>query len=157
MPNTLTVTGNTRLTWSLTDGENSRADERKSGRSISNGTGPGKANFAHYETVSIATPSSTTTLSGNSLGVFAYGFQGNGVCEKVKEVLVEVVSGPTGGHVIFQAPHVPGTTVRTGGQLHIVDYQQGATGVGNYSFTAGPTGPYSVAFTLIGEGFYEVI
>ena len=157
MPNTLTVTGNTRLTWSLTDGENSRSDERKSGRSISSGTGPGKANFAYYETVALATGSATTTVSGSSLSVSAYGFPGNAVCTKVKEVLVEVVSGPTGGHVIFEAPHIPGTTVRTGGQLHLVDYQVGATGTGNYSFTAGPTGPYSVAFTLIGEGFYEAI
>jgi len=157
MPNTLKVTGNTRLTWSLSDGENSRSDQRKIGRSISNGTGPEKANFAYSTTISLATGSSTTTLSGFSLPTEAYGFQGSAFCQKVKEVLVEVVSGPTGGYVIFQAPHIPGTKVGTGGQLHVVDYQLGVTGTGDYSFTASPTGPYSVAFSLIGEGYYENI
>jgi hypothetical protein len=153
MPNVLTVTGNTRLTWSLSDGTASTGGEAKSGRSIVNGTGPYQANVAWGITGTI-NASGVIAYSGSGLPFSPFGSGGQVTVTRWKELLFSVVTGPTGGHVTFSAPGITGVRVGTWGQVHFVDYALGTTGSTNYGWERGTTGTYEVSFNLIGNGSY---
>jgi hypothetical protein len=75
----------------------------------------------------------------------------------IKEVLVTVSTGPTGGFVRFSAPTgVIGAQVAVGGQFHLADYLTGiAVTTGNIVIANGPTGSYAGEITVIGNGSYS--
>lgn len=157
MANTLSVAGNTIVSWSLSDDAgNSKTDSQRSTRSISTGTGPSQANAAWSETWS------TTGVGGTSWDVsqmpgYAYGVAYAIGFSKVKEILFAVTTGPTGGYVTFGAPTgVTGVRVNVGGQFHLSDYLEGiTTSTGSFAVTNGVTGTYSGDITVVGNGTFE--
>lgn len=162
MANTLSVAGNTRLSWSLSDADSqpsvSMSAQKLSTRSISNGTGVNQANVAFSTSLTI-TGTNSTTLNINAAPVSSFGYAGKAVFTNIREMLVSVPTGPTGGWVLFSCPTgvtgVSGVAVRVGGQFHLLDYTSGiSTATGAWTFQNGPTGTYGVDFTAIGIGSY---
>jgi len=156
MPTTLAVSGNTRLAWSLSDPQSvvsfSGSSESRTSRSITNGTGVGQANVA-------ASKSVTGTQAGFSLSLTgvtgsALGATQTAVISTVRELLVSVTTGPTGGFVTLTHPGISGVRVGVGGQFHLADYESGITG-GTLSFSATVTGTYGVDLTAVGLGSYS--
>ena len=157
MPNELTVAGSTRLAWSLSSsdsiGSSSSAAEHRTSRSITDGTGPGQANVANTQRITCT--GSGASLAINAPNISVIGVAGQMSVTTLKELLVSVVSGPTGGYFNLQAPGgITGARVGVGGQLHWADYQVGATG-NTVALSGGPTGTYTVDLTLVGNGSYS--
>lgn len=164
MANTFSATGRTRLAWTLSETQNvgtlSKSVDRQSSRSISNGTGPNQATVAITDTVSV-TGTNTTSID---LGLYtdrSFGFDGLLVFSSLREAIVSVTTGPTGGHLTVGLPTgVTGVRLNVGAQMHIADYLTGL-GVGNspasISLKSNVTGTYSVDLTAIGIGSYTNI
>ena len=161
MANTLTVSGNTRLAWVLSEtqavGSVSKSVEQRSSRSIANGTGPGQASVAFSTTESV-TGTNTRNLNVYSYPAQAFGFGGLTSFTSVRELLVNVVTGPTGGNLTVGLPTgVTGVRLNVGGQLHWTDYLGGIpllSDPSNISLKSNVTGVYSVDVTVIGTGDY---
>jgi len=162
MANSLSVAGNTRISWSLSDADAqpqvSMSAQRSSARAITNGTGPNQATVA-FTTALTITGVGSSTINVNAAPVTSFGFAGKAVFTQIREMLVSVPTGPTGGWVLFSAPTgttgATGVAVRVGGQLHLVDYLTGiSTATGAWTFQNGPTGTYGIDFTAIGLGSY---
>jgi len=161
MANTLSVSGNTRLAWVLSENQNvgsvSKSVEQRSSRSIINGTGPNQANVAFTDTVSVTGTSTTTINIANYLDR-SFGYDGRLAFSTFKEVVVNVTTGPTGGNLTIGLPTgVTGVRMNVGCQMHLLDYTSGyaaATGTANISLKSNVTGTYSVDLTVIGVGTY---
>lgn len=156
MANTLSVSGSTRVSWSLSDGSgSSKSDAQASSRSISSGTGPNQANVAWSETFA-TTGVGSVTWGTLSLPVSAFGPTGTARVTTLKEVLVAVSTGPTGGYVQFGAPTgITGVRINVGGQFHFADYLSGiSTATGSFSVANGITGTYAGQITVVGNGTY---
>jgi hypothetical protein len=157
MPNTLSVAGATRVAWSLGDSDGaSKSDSQSSSRSITTGTGPNQANVAWsyaYATTGIGSAS----WSVAALPVSAFGPTGSASVTAIKEVLITVSTGPTGGYVTFSAPTgIVGARVSVGGQLSVCDYLTGiGVTTGNIVIANGPTGSYAGEITIVGNGSYQ--
>jgi hypothetical protein len=156
MPTSLTVAGTTRLAWSLSDSQStadySASGEDRSSRSVSDGTGVGQANVAASTTI-------TGTQAGFSLAITGItgsilGATQTARVNTVRELLVLVSTGPTGGFVTVTHPGISGVRVGVGGQFHLADYGSGITG-GSLAFAASVTGTYSVDVTAVGVGTYS--
>jgi hypothetical protein len=155
MPTSLTVAGTTRLAWSLSDSQSaadySASGEDRSSRSVSNGTGVGQANVAASTTI-------TGTQAGFSLAITGITGSVLGAVQTarvntVRELLVLVNTGPTGGFVTLTHPGISGVRVGVGGQFHLADYGSGITG-GSLAFASTVAGTYSVDVTAVGVGTY---
>ena len=155
MPTSLTVAGTTRLAWSLSDSQSaadySASGEDRSSRSVSNGTGVGQANVAASTTI-------TGTQAGFSLAITGITGSVLGAVQTarvntVRELLVFVNTGPTGGFVTVTHPGISGVRVGVGGQFHLADYGSGITG-GSLAFASTVAGTYSVDVTAVGVGTY---
>ncbi len=156
MANTLSVAGATRVAWSLADdGGSSKSDTQSSSRSITTGTGPNQANVAWSETFA-TTGIGSVTWGTLSLPVSAFGPTGSAQVTTLKEVLVTVSTGPTGGYVQFGAPTgMTGVRINVGGQFHFADYLSGiSTATGSFSVANGITGTYAGQITVVGNGTY---
>lgn len=156
MANDLTVSGATRLSWSLTGSDtNSSASvvgDHPTRRSIANGTGPGQANVATTRRITCTGSGNTTTLA--TIPFTPFGSTGSASLTTVRELLVSIASGPSGGFLNVAAPGgITGVRVGVGGQVHWADYTVGATGT-SVVLSGGPTGTYTVDLTLIGVGSY---
>jgi hypothetical protein len=154
MPNSLTASGQTRLAWSLSDDETvfgaSANAEARSSRTISNGTGPNQAQVAVTRRITCTGSGQTFNLTGISTEYF--GITGTTAVTNVRELLVQVTTGPTGGFLNLQAPGgITGVRVGVGGQFHWLDYAVGATGT-TIALSGGATGTYSVDMTIVGLG-----
>jgi hypothetical protein len=164
MANTLSVSGNTRLAWTLSEsqgvGSVSRSVEQRSSRSIANGTGPNQANVAITDTVSV-TGTNTRNLDVAAYATNAFGFPGQAFFSTVREVLVSVTTGPTGGNLTVGLPTgVTGVRLNVGGQFHWIDYLGGipsSASPANVSLKSNVTGVYSVDVTVIGTGDFGSI
>lgn len=154
MANSLSVAGNTRLAWSLSDGVASMNKDANSVRTISNGTGPNQATVAYYERVTATGAGFSRSLG--SLPVTALDIPGSAAVTNVREILLSVVTGPTGGAFLVAGPAgLTGVVVGVGGQLHWCNYITGATGTStSLSCASGITGTYTVDLTLVGVGSY---
>lgn len=167
MATELSVTGQTTLSWSLSEANNptsySASAQQRSTRSIANGTGPGQANVAWSGTVAITGTNQAQINIGN---IQTYPFNGYLVMgmDYLKEMLVEVTTGPTGGYVVISTTGVSPTApinfpVGVGGQLHFCDYSAGM-GISSLTYTdflqlrSAVTGTYSVDVTFVGVGGY---
>jgi len=162
VPTSLTVSGNTRLAWSLSDTQTtakfSGSAERLTNRSITNGTGVNQATVAFSRSLTI-TGTNNATIALDNATVTSFDYSGKIAFTNIREQLVSVSTGPTGGWVLFSAPAaatgISGIAVRVGGQLHLVDYATGvSTATGSWTFQNGPTGTYGVDFTVVGLGTY---
>jgi hypothetical protein len=159
MANVLVVTGNTRVTWSLSDPQTdspvSRSAEQKSSRSITNGTGPNQANVAHTQTYR-TTGLNSVSLDPSIVSVTAFGIEGYAAFSTVKELLLQVVTGPADGFVTLRAPPtITGIRVNAGGQCHWIDYLSGITPSGaSISVQPGITGTYEIELSIIGNGSF---
>ena len=156
MATSLTVAGTTRLAWSLSDSQSaadySASGEDRTSRSVSNGTGVGQANVA-------ASKSITGTQAGFSLSITGITGSVLGAVQTanvstVRELLVQVSTGPTGGFLTVTHPGISGVRVGVGGQLHVADYGSGITG-GTLSFSSSVSGTYAVDVTAVGVGSYS--
>lgn len=163
MANTLESIGQTQLTWSLSDEDGvSRERELRFDRSLANGTAAGQANAAYATTLTVT--GAGYLLNGASLWSPLFGVEAITSFSRVKELLVSVTSGPTGGYVRFGAPTgaagatgVQGIAIGVGGQLHLVDHANGfVVGSGgsstSFDFIPGVTGTYTIDFQVIGLG-----
>jgi hypothetical protein len=161
MANTLSVSGNNRLAWTLSEsqgvGSVSRSVEQRSSRSITNGTGPNQANVAITDTVSV-TGTSTTNIDLAEYVDKSFGYDGVLSFSTIKEVLVNVATGPTGGNLTVGIPTgVTGVRMNVGSQMHLADYTAGLAVGGSFSgitLKSNVTGTYSVGVTVIGIGSY---
>jgi len=156
MATSLTVAGTTRLAWSLSDSQSatdySAASEDRTSRAISNGTGVGQANVA-------ASAAITGTQAGFSLAITGITGSALGAVQTtrvntVRELFVQVSTGPTGGFLTVTHPGISGVRVGVGGQLHFADYAGGITG-GTLAFATSVTGTYGVDVTAVGVGTYS--
>lgn len=155
MPTTLSVAGTTRLAWSLSDDQStitfSGAGEARSSRTISNGTGPGQATIAASKSLTGTQAGFSVSLTGITSSVLG-GTQTANV-STVRELLVSVSTGPTGGFLTVTHPGISGVRVGVGGQLHVCDYTAGITG-GTLAFSSSVSGTYGVDVTAVGLGSY---
>ena len=156
MANSLSVAGSTRLAWALSNADSaasqSAGTEQRTTRDIANGTGPNQANVAHSQRITCT--GSGASLSIGGLEIQAFGVTGILAIGTLKELLVNVVTGPTGGYLNLAAPGgITGTRVGVGGQVHWADYAVGATGTA-VSLSGGPTGTYAVDLTMVGVGVF---
>ncbi len=164
MPNTLSVSGNTRLAWTLSESQSigsvSRSVEQRSSRTIANGTGPSQASIAFSTTESV-TGTNTRNLDVAAYAANAFGFPGQAFFSTVREVLVSVTTGPTGGNLTVGLPTgVTGVRLNVGGQFHWIDYLGGipsSASPANVSLKSNVTGVYSVDVTVIGTGDFGSI
>jgi len=154
MPNTLAVAGNTRLAWSLSDGTSSQSKELSRTRSVTNGTGPNQATVAWYERVTATGVGFSRALG--ALPVNNLGVTGAASITNVRELMVSIVTGPTGGAFSVAGPAgLTGVRVGVGGHLHMVDYVAGATGTSTtLALSDGITGTYTVDLAIVGIGTY---
>lgn len=156
MANDLTVAGSTKVSWALSSpgtlGSQSSGAELRTSRSISYGTGPNQATVAHSQRITCT--GSGVSLSIGNIDISPFGIAGYAVFSSVRELLVSVASGPTGGYLSLAAPGgITGVRVGVGGQLHWADYATGAVG-STVALSGGPTGTYTVDLTLVGIGGY---
>lgn len=161
MANTFSATGRTRLAWTLSEtqdvGSVSKAVDRQSSRTITNGTGPNQANVAITDTVSV-TGTSTTEIDLAEYQDQSFGYAGFLIFTTLKEAIVHVTTGPTGGYLTVGLPTgVTGVRLNVGGQMHIADYLAGLAVGGSFSgiqLKSNVTGTYSVDVTAIGVGSF---
>jgi hypothetical protein len=131
MPNSLTVAGSTRLSWTLTDSQTNssvtRSGSESATRAITNGTGPQQANVVWGGLVTVA-PSQTTGVVFASMPVSAFGPTGTATVTTVKEILVfNTTTGVTGASLLVGSTGaITGTAVNGGGQWHWADYAVGS-------------------------------
>lgn len=164
MANTLSVSGATRLSWVLSETQNvgtiSKAAEQQFSRSISDGTGPNQANVATTDTVSV-TGTSTTSIDLAEYLDKSFGYDGVLTFTTLKEVLVNVTTGPTGGYLTVGIPTgITGVRMNVGAQMHLADYISGLAVGSSFSgitLKSNVTGTYSVDVTVIGIGSYQNI
>lgn len=155
MPTELTVAGSTRVAWSLSDPQStasySATGEERTTRAVVNGTGVGQANVAATKTITGTQAGFSISLTGVTGSVLGAIQTAN--VATVRELLVGVVTGPTGGFLTVTHPGVSGVRVGLGGQFHLADYGSGITG-GTLSFSSSVAGTYTVDVTAIGVGTY---
>lgn len=156
MPTSLSVAGTTRLAWSLSDPQSvasySASGEERSSRSISDGTGVGQANVAASKTITGTQAGFSLSLTGVTGSVLGATQTAN--VTTVRELLVQVNTGPTGGYLTLTHPGISGVRLGIGGQFHLADYQSGITG-GTLSFATPITGTYNVDVTAVGVGSFS--
>jgi hypothetical protein len=167
MANTLSVSGNTRLAWVLSENQNvgsvSKSVEQRSSRSITNGTGPNQANVAMTATVSV-TGTNTQYVDLAEYYDTTFGYQGILDFTVLNELVVNVTTGPTGGNLtvgtvtITDAP--TGVRMNVGSQMHIASYITGYPVQNSFSgltLQSNVTGTYSVRLTAVGVGDFRNI
>jgi hypothetical protein len=162
MANTLSVTGSSRLSWSLTDaqavGSAVRTVDERSSRTITHGTGPNQATVAYTNTHTVAA-SSTLSLAFGSISTSSFGSTGTLAVTTVKEMLVSP-TGVTGAFVyVGGGSGVTGVKVNTGGEYHLCDYAVGLSPsewVGSTLRVQNTTtGSINVDVSIVGIGSYS--
>ena len=161
---TLSVSGNTRLSYSLSDapviGSASESAELRTSQSVSNGTGPGQANVAWRDRVTV-TGGAAYSFDLLTLGATVFGFDGVVAINTLKDVLIINNTTATGAQLLVGVIGPSDTTgyaakINRGGSYRVTDYSDGwpvTTGVNNTFYVANPTtGPVEFDVLLIGVG-----
>jgi hypothetical protein len=164
MATTLTVTGNSRCTYSFSDGPaiGSLAEsvEIRTTRSVENGTGAGQANVAWRNRVTISAGQSYS-MDLLDLGATAFGFAGKVVVNTLKEFFVVVNTTTASRYVLVGVIGPSDTTgysarVNRGGDYRVADYQDGwavTNGVNNVLYIANPSaGSVEIDVLVVGVG-----
>lgn len=162
MSNSLSATGATRLSWTLTAtqtvGSVKREAESRVARTITNGTGVNQANVGYAQTHTV-TGGTTVDLDLTGITHNAFGSTGVVAFTTVKEVLM-VVGSATGVNVLIGGiTGTTGTKVNEGGMYHLCDYAVGLA-ASNWSGSTirigNPTTvPINVDVSLIGVGTFS--
>lgn len=164
MATSLSVTGNSRLTYSFSDapeiGSLAESVELKTSRSVANGTGAGQANVAWRDKVTIAA-GQVYSMDLLNLGATAFGFGGKVVINTLKEFMV-VVNTTTASRWVLVGVIGPADTtgysarVNRGGDYRVADYQDGwavTNGVNNNVYIANPSaGAVEIDVLVVGVG-----
>jgi len=163
---TLSVTGNSRLTFSLSGtrpiGESSDSAEIRTARTVTHGTGAGEANAAWRDRVTIPA-GNVLQLNLLDLGDTVFGFVGQVTFTKLKEMVCVVRTTNAGAHVLFGVISPSDITaysarINRGGDYRIADYTDGwsITGeVNNLLHIANPTGSaVEIDIAFVGVGAY---
>ena len=167
MATELTVTGNSRLSYSLSElpviGSVSEAAELRTGRNVANGTGENQANVAWRNRVTIAA-GQVYSFDLRDLGATIFGFAGRVTMTKVKEVMV-VNNTTTAGRYCLWGVIAPNDTtayvayLNRGGDYRWADYLDGRTvtaGVNNMIYVANPSpGTVEIDLLLVGVGTFS--
>lgn len=163
---TLSLTGNSRLTWLLTDapsvGSAGRSAEIKTTRSVANGTGAGEANAAWVNRVTIAS-GQVYSLELRNLGETVFGFAGKVVLTTLKEVICVVNTTTASRYVLFGVIGPNDTSayvarINRGGDYRVADYQDGwavTQNVNDVIYIANPSaGSVEIDIGVVGVGTY---
>lgn len=163
---TLALTGNSRLSWSLTDaptiGSAGRSAEIKTSRSVENGTGVGQANAAWVNRVTIAS-GQVYSLELRNLGDTTFGFAGKVVLTTLKEIICVVNTTTANRYVLFGVIGPNDTSayvarINRGGDYRVADYQDGWTvtqNVNDVIYIANPSaGSVEIDIGVVGVGTY---
>lgn len=165
MPNTLDVTTNSRMTWTLTGdpaiGTLSENAELRTGRTIANGIGQGQANVAWRNRVTIAS-GQTYSLELDNLGGNAFGFNGKIVLSALKDFILINRAIQPGLYVLVGAIGPSDTTgysakVNSGGDYRVSDYIDGwaVTSGNNVVYIANPGAqPVQIDIGIVGVGTF---
>jgi hypothetical protein len=164
MATSLSVTGNSRCTYSFSDdptlGSLAESVEIRTQRSISNGTGAGQANVAWRNRVTIAAGQSYS-IDLLNLGATAFGFGGKIVINTLKEFFLIVNTTTASRYVLVGVIGPSDTTgysarVNRGGDYRVADYQDGwavASNVNNVVYIANPSaGAVEIDLLVVGVG-----
>lgn len=166
MPTELTVSGNSRVSYSLTEdpviGAVSESAELRTSRNIGNGTGENQANVAWRNRVTIAA-GQVYSLDLRNLGATVFGFAGRVTMTKLKEVMV-VNNTTTAGRYALWGVIAPNDTTAyvaylgRGSEYRTSDYLDGRTvtaNVNNVIYVANPSpGPVELDMLLVGVGTF---
>lgn len=163
---TLSLTGNSRLSWSLADaqtiGTAGRTAEIKTSRTVENGTGAGQANAAWVNRVTIAS-GQVYSLELRNLGETVFGFAGKVVLTKLKEIICVVNTTTASRYVLFGVIGPSDTSayvarINRGGDYRVADYQDGWTvtqDVNDVIYIANPSaGSVEIDIGVVGVGSY---
>lgn len=167
MATSLSASGNSRLTYSLSDspliGSVGESVEIRTSRSVANGTGSGQANAAWRNRVTIAA-GTVYGLDLRTLGATVFGFGGQVALSTLKEIMVVVNTTTSTAYVLFGVIGPSDTTAYTarinaGGDYRAADYQVGwpiTAGVNDTIYIANPS-PVSVELDIgvVGVGTYS--
>jgi hypothetical protein len=167
MATTLTVTGNSRVSYSLTEspviGSVSESAELRTTRAIENGTGENQANVAWRNRVTIPA-GQAYSLDLTNLGATVFGFAGRVTMTKLKEVMVVNNTATAGRYALWGVISPSDTTsyvayLGRGGEYRTADYADGRTitaGVNNIVYVANPSpGAVELDMLLVGVGTYS--
>jgi hypothetical protein len=163
---TLTLTGNTRLTFSLADtqlvGSVTGDVEVRATQTVANGTGSGQANVAWATEVTLAA-GQVYSLDLTNLSASAFGYQGKVSVTTLRDVIVVNNETTANRYLLYGVISAQDTTgyaarINRGGSYRWTDYQDGiAVTAGNKTlYIANPSGG-SVTFdiALAGVGSYS--
>lgn len=167
MPTELTVTGNSRVSYSLTEdpviGAVSESAELRTSRNILNGTGENQANVAWRNRVTIAA-GQVYSLDLTNLGATVFGFAGRVTMTKLKEVMVVNNTTTAGRYALWGVIGPSDTTAYVaylgrGSEYRTSDYLDGRTvtaNVNNVIYVANPSpGPVELDMLLVGVGTFS--
>jgi len=164
MATSLSVTGNSRCTYSLSDsptiGSIGESVEIKTSRTVANGTGAGEANVAWRNRVTI-TAGQAYSLDLLNLGATVFGFGGKVVINTLKEFFLVVNTTTASRYVLVGVIGPADTTgysarVNRGGDYRVADYQDGwavTNNVNNVVYIANPSaGSVEIDVLVVGVG-----
>lgn len=167
MPTELTVTGNSRVSYSLTEdpviGAVTEAAELRTSRNVSNGTGENQANVAWRNRVTIAA-NQVYSFDLTNLGATVFGFAGRVTLTKVKEVMVVNNTTTAGRYALWGVIGPSDTTsyvawLGRGGDYRWADYLDGRVVTANVNsviYVANPSpGAVELDILLVGVGTYS--
>lgn len=163
MATTLSVSGNSRLTWSLSDdpviGSLGESAELRLTRAVENGTGSGQANVAWRNRVTIAA-GQVYGIQLDNLGASAFGFAGKIAITTLKEFLLIVNTDTASRYVLVGVIGPNDTTafsarVNRGGDYRVADYLDGwaVTNTNKFIYIANPSGgSVEIDVAVVGVG-----
>jgi hypothetical protein len=164
---TLSLTGNSRLTWSLSDspviGTVGKSAEIKTSRTVANGTGAGEANVAWVNRVTIAS-GQVYSLELRNLGDTVFGFAGKITMTTLKELFCVVNTTTANRYVLFGVIGPSDTTAYTarinrGGDYRVADYTDGwpvTQNVNDVIYIANPSaGAVEIDLGVVGVGTFS--
>jgi hypothetical protein len=163
---TLTLTGNTRLTFSIADtqlvGSVTGDVEVRSTQTVANGSGAGQANVAWATEVALAA-GQVYSLDLTNLSASAFGYVGKVAVTTLRDVIVVNKETASGRYLLYGVISPQDTTgyaarINRGGSYRWTDYQDGiAVTAGNKTlYIANPSsGSVTFDIALAGVGSYS--
>jgi hypothetical protein len=128
MSNSLTASGSTRLSWTLTStqsvGSTTRTAEIRTSRTITNGTGADQATVGYSNTHTVT---GTATVEFDFAGIEYDSFGSTGIVafSDIREILVKVAATTGAQLFVGYATGVTGHRVPYGGEYHLCSYTTG--------------------------------
>jgi hypothetical protein len=152
MPNTISLSANNRITWTVSDGVAAESQEVRTARSITNGSGANQANVAWRNQVTIPA-GQVYSFDMNNLADSALGYSGRVTITSIRDVMVVNMTTTAGAYVLWGVigpsdSSAYAARIGRGGEYRVADWYDGqavTVGVDNVIYVANPS---SVAVTL---------